>query len=161
MALRSLRSIRAGISLAKRAFGFGSPRNLLQGGRRALEVRPETGTQLSADPFEALKQAIDRRISVRFQYSNKDGSKSGMRIGNPHAMWTGQNGESYLHMYVDPQSASASGGLPGWRKFILRRIGKVERKQGQLLAQDFQFVVAPGWNPGWYGRQGKVIARIS
>ena len=87
MALRSLRSIRAGISLAKRAFGLGSRRNLLQGGRRALEVRPETGTQLSADPFEALKQAIDRRISVRFQYSNKDGSKSNKTMKTSNQLW--------------------------------------------------------------------------
>ena len=72
-------------------------------------------------------QAIERKQPVTFFYKDKwqpEGTPGalGQRVGNPHAIWKGANGRTYLHLYVDPQSATATGGLPGWRTFLVNRI---------------------------------------
>jgi len=114
-----------------------------------------------------LKSAIERKQPVTFYYDDKwqeEGvpGKIGQRVGNPHAIWRGSNGTKYLHLYVDPQSASATGGLPGWRTFILDRIQNVSILElgTKLFGKPVQFVLAPGWNPRWYSTVGTPIEII-
>ena len=97
-------------------------------GQKPTTVIPQTRGQAFyrtyAGGIEAnLTDAIQRKQPVMIYYDDKwqpDGTpgKVGPRIGNPHAIWIGSNGTKYLHMYVDPQSASATGDLPGWRTSI-------------------------------------------
>jgi len=114
-----------------------------------------------------ITDAIRRKQPITFYYDDKwqvDGTpgKIGQRVGNPHAIWRGSNGTKYLHLYVDPQSASATGGLPGWRTFILDRIQNVSILElgTKLFGKPVQFVLAPGWNPRWYSTVGTPIEII-
>ena len=153
-------SIRA--RLAK-AFGFGGkPKTVIPRSRRAQYVAAFGG-----DPMRELEKAIANKQPVSFFYNDKwqdEGvpGKYGQRVGNPHAVWRGSNGTTYLHLYVDPQSASATGNLPGWRTFIVGRIQNVSVLElgTRLFGRVIQFVTAPGWNPGWYSRAGQPIYLI-
>ena len=82
--------------------------------------------------------------------------RAGIRVGNPHAMWKGTNGTTYLHLYVDPRSATATGQLPGWRTFIVSRIRGVSTLElgNTFFGKPVQFALAPGYRPGWYRGQG-------
>ncbi|NBS71247.1 WYL domain-containing protein, partial [bacterium] len=114
-----------------------------------------------------LTDAIQRRQPVTFYYDDKwqeDGvpGKAGQRIGNPHAIWVGSNGTKYLHLYVDPQSASATGSLPGWRTFILSRIQNVSVLElgSSFFGRKVEFVQAPGFNRAWYSRVGTPVVLL-
>lgn len=144
----------------KKAVGLGAkPRTVIPRSRRAQYV-----SRFGGDPMRELKQAIDNKQPVSFFYNDKwqpEGvtGKYGTRVGNPHALWRGNNGTVYLHLYVDPQSASATGDLPGWRTFIVNRITGVSVLElgSRLFGRPIQFVNAPGWNPRWYSRVGTPI----
>jgi hypothetical protein len=115
-----------------------------------------------------LLEAIDRRQPVSFFYVDKwqppgtPGAR-GLRVGNPHAVWIGKNGTKYLHLYVDPQSATATGGLPGWRTFIVSRISDVSVLElgVRLFGRPVQFVQGPGFRPSWYRRNGQPVKLIT
>ena len=147
----------------KKAFGFGgSARTVLPRSRGAQYVQAFGG-----DVRATLISAIERKQPVSFYYDDKwqpDGviGKLGMRIGNPHALWVGDNGTTYLHMYVDPQSASATGDLPGWRTFIIGRIQwpSILELGTRIFGRPIQFVTAPDWNPAYYSGVGTPIALI-
>lgn len=137
--------------------------------RRPRSVIPRTRGQAFYRAYRGgteanLKDAIERRQPVTFYYDDKwqpEGvpGKIGQRLGNPHALWRGSNGTLYLHLYVDPQSASATGGLPGWRTFIVDRIQNVSVLElgTRFLGRPVVFVAAPGFNPAWYSRVGTPI----
>ncbi len=147
-----------------KAFGFGF--------KKPQTVIPKTRGQGFYRAYQGgdagnLTQAIQNRQPVSFFYVDKwqpqgTPGAAGLRVGNPHAMWTGSNGRTYLHLYVDPQSATATGDLPGWRTFLVNRIQGVSIfEQGTtLFGKPVQFVRAPGWSPGWYSSQGTVLALI-
>jgi len=147
----------------KKAFGFGGkPKTIIPKSRAAQYV-----ARFGGDPMQELETAIKNRQPVSFFYNDKwqpEGvtGKYGQRVGNPHAIWKGSNGTTYLHLYVDPQSASATGDLPGWRTFILGRIQNVSVLElgTKLFGKPIQFVQAPGWNPAWYSRVGTPIYLI-
>lgn len=154
-------------SLRKRlaqAFGFGGkPKTIIPKSRKAQYV-----ARFGGDPMAELKRAIDLKNPVSFFYNNRwteEGvtGKYGQRVGNPHAIWRGDNGTVYLHMYVDPQSASATGDLPGWRTFIVSRIQNVSVLElgSRLFGRPIQFVDAPGWRPTWYAQVGTPIKLVN
>jgi hypothetical protein len=147
-------------------------RRLLQAfgmGPRPRTVIPRTRGQAFYQAYHGgttanLKAAIERKQPVTFYYVDKWQPESvpgamGQRVGNPHALWKGRNGTTYLHLYVDPQSASATGDLPGWRTFIVDRIQTVSVLElgTRFLGRPVQFVTAPGWNPAWYPTVGTPI----
>ena len=148
----------------KQFFGFGGkPKTVIPTSRKAQYV-----ARFGGDPMSELKRAIELKNPVTFFYNDKwqeEGvvGKYGQRVGNPHAIWRGNNGTVYLHMYVDPQSASATGDLPGWRTFILGRIQNVSVLElgTRLFGKPIQFVDAPGWNPAWYSRVGTPIKLVN
>ena len=143
-----------------KALGFGlKPKTVIPKSRKAQYV-----ARFGGDPMQELQQAIDLKNPVSFFYNDKwqpEGvtGKYGQRVGNPHAVWRGKNGTVYLHLYVDPQSASATGDLPGWRTFIVSRIQNVSVLElgKKLFGRPIQFVTAPGFNRGWYSRVGTPI----
>jgi hypothetical protein len=152
------------LNRVKKAFGFGAQRarTVIPKNRRGQYV-----SRFGGDPLKELERAIELKNPVSFFYNDKwqpEGvtGKYGTRIGNPHALWRGNNGTVYLHLYVDPQSASATGDLPGWRTFIVSRIQGVSVLElgTRLFGSPVQFVTAPGWNPAWYSRVGTPIAMI-
>ncbi len=146
-----------------KAFGFGGrPKTVIPASRKAQYV-----ASFGGDPMKELERAIQNKQPVSFFYNDKwqdEGTpgKYGQRIGNPHAVWRGNNGTVYLHLYVDPQSASATGDLPGWRTFILNRIQNVSVLElgARLMGQNIGFTLAPGWNPAWYSRVGTPLFLI-
>ena len=145
------------------AFGFGGKPKTVIPKTRGQAFYKDYGGGDEAN----LTNAIERKQPVTFYYNDKwqpDGTpgKLGQRVGNPHAIWIGPNGTKYLHLYVDPQSASATGDLPGWRTFILSRIQNVSVLElgTKFFGGTVQFVRAPGWNPGWYSRVGTPVALI-
>lgn len=129
--------------------------------------------QFGDDPLAAVKYAIQNRLSVNFRYvdktrkANEPGAK-GPRIGNPHALWVGRNGTLYLHMWIDPQSASASasdgtGRKPGWRTYIVSRIDAAAIRDAGFSSWTTTrntFNIAPGWNPSWYSQVGQPVALV-
>jgi len=155
-------------SLKKRllkAFGFGftKPKTVLPKTRGQAFYRSYQG----GDQFN-LEEAISRVQPVSFFYVDKwqpagTPGAAGLRVGNPHAIWrSNRTGRTYLHMYVDPQSATATGGLPGWRTYLINRIQGVSIfEQGTtLFGRPVQFVRAPGFNPSYYYADGQVTAII-
>ena len=140
--------------------------------RRQRTVIPRTRSQAYYRAYQGgdeanLIQAIDRRQPVTFYYDDKwqppgTPGKIGQRVGNPHAIWIGRNGTKYLHLYVDPQSASATGDLPGWRTFILSRIRNVSVLElgASFFGRPVRFVFAPGWNPSWYSTVGQPVKLV-
>jgi len=141
-------------------------------GQKPTTVIPKTRGQAFyrtyAGGVEAnLTDAINRKQPVTFFYDDKwqpDGvpGKIGQRVGNPHAIWIGNNGTKYLHLYVDPQSASATGDLPGWRTFIVSRIQNVSVLElgTTLFGKPVAFVFAPGWQPAWYSKAGTPVVLV-
>jgi len=145
-----------------RTFGYQKPKTVIPRTRKQAYYRTYAGG-VDAN----LVDAIERRQPVSFFYTDKwqpqgTPGASGMRVGNPHALWIGRNGTKYLHLYVDPQSATATGQLPGWRTFIVGRIRDVSVLElgAKLFGKPIQFVQAPGWNPGWYARNGQAVKLI-
>jgi hypothetical protein len=126
-----------------------------------------------------LSEAIKNRQPVRFVYNDKWvptdpadqlGSK-GTRVGDPCALWIGFNGRTYLHLYIDPESVSLSNTLvragkrssggekPGWRTFLVDRIGFIELLSNGVDARGnpIPFTTPPGWNPRWYFSVGSAL----
>jgi len=127
-----------------------------------------------ASTMLGLEEAIDQMLPVRFQYTDfwvrRDGEVigvRGLRVGNPHALFYGSNDLPYLHMYIDPQSASqsntlrrradataserANGEMPGWRTFIVGRIRDLEVLEPvDAFGRRKKFKIAPGFNKAWY-----------
>jgi hypothetical protein len=101
------------------------------------------------DPLAAIKWAIQNRQSVNFRYidkwrkPNEPGAK-GPRVGNPHALWVGRNGTLYLHMWIDPQSASASAS-DGFRPQA--RLAHVHREPHRMTLQSATRGSASGLPP--------------
>lgn len=129
-----------------------------------------------------LSDAIKFRQPVRFVYNDKWvpadpadqlGAK-GTRVGDPCAMWIGFNGGQYLHLYIDPESVSLSNTLvragkrssggekPGWRTFLVERIGFIELLSNGVDAKGkpIPFTTPPGFNPGWYSRKAGYVLRM-
>lgn len=151
------------LSKIKSALGIGAkPSTVIPKSRKAAYT-----ARFGGDTMQELTLAIQNREPVTFFYNDKwqeEGVKGkyGQRVGNPHAIWKGRNGRVYLHMYVDPQSASATGDLPGWRTFLINRIQSVSALElgTSFFGKKVQFVLAPGWNPGWYSRVGTPIVLV-
>ncbi len=149
------------------------------GGSRAPSVIPKAGRGGGKLDFDVgggttlsnLKYAIENRLPVSYFYVDKwqpatQPGARGQREGNPHAIWT-MNGKTYVHLYVDPRSASASAALgeaslPGWRTFILDRAQNVNviTLGRSFFGKDIRFKIAPGFNPGWYSRVGSPVAIV-
>lgn len=117
------------------------------------------------DTTSNLRFAIANRLPVSYYYVDKwqppekPGAR-GQREGNPHAMWTdNRTGRTYVHLYVDPRSASATGDLPGWRTFLLNRIqnASVITLGTSFFGKPIRFRLAPGYNPPWYRSVGTPI----
>ena len=119
---------------------------------RAEVIRQQRGAAPTPDPLTRtgnrgkLQDAIEFRQRVAFQYSNEDEPRrSGRRIGLPHGVFKRQ-GRTYLLLYAQPGSVSASGRLPGWRTYLLGRVSNV-----QILRQETptgklrEFTIAPGF----------------
>lgn len=112
-----------------------------------------------------IRYAIANRLPVSFYYVDKwqepntPGSR-GQREGNPHAMWRdNRTGLTYVHVYIDPRSASATRDLPGWRTFILDRMqnASVITLGTSFFGKPIKFRLAPGFNPSWYRTVGTPI----
>jgi hypothetical protein len=168
------------LSKIKRIFGL--PSGAVQQGTVVIG-RQLTRTGTGRGEVNAiLSDAIKFRQPVRFVYSDKWvpsdpadqlGAK-GTRVGDPCAMWIGFNGGQYLHMYIDPESVSLSNTLvragkrssggekPGWRTFLVERIGFIELLSNGIDAKGkpIPFTTPPGWNPSWYSRKGGYALRL-
>lgn len=172
--LGSLRSLAA---KAATLFGMNAPKSVMASVGKGSKTSGgfQEMPEFDDDPLAAIKWAIQNKQSVTFRYvdawrePDEPGAK-GPRIGNPHALFLKSNGTLYLHMYIDPMSASASasdgtGQKPGWRTFLVGRIGEAAVRDAgfsQWKATRNVFSIAPGWNPGWYSQGGaRPVALVS
>lgn len=103
-----------------------------------------------------VRDAIEEGLPLRFYFRDKDGF-TGTRQGNPHALYWSSKGRLTLHMWVKSASASASGGLPGWRTFELARISNPRiREMGEdSFGKPRRFRRALGYHRSWYSRDGR------
>lgn len=127
-------------------------------GTEEAEVTVRLPKTMAALP--GLKEAVETRQPVSFNYVNaSEPSESGLRHGNPHAIFS-TDGQTYLHMWTQAMSSSGSGGLADWRTFLVGRIGTITiHPLGLSPAGDEQlFPLAPGFNPSYYSRGKRVIA---
>lgn len=104
-----------------------------------------------------LKCAIEERKPISFTY-NKPGKISGVRIGNPHAIWVMRKkdgSESTKVHIVQTDGVSDSGqSFPSFRMFDLSELGDIS-----VIENDPQFVIAAEYNPEWSGYTF-VIAKV-
>ena len=104
-----------------------------------------------------LKRAIEDRKPISFTY-NKPGKTSGIRIGNPHAIWVMRKkdgSESTKVHVVQTDGVSDSGqSFPSFRMFDLIDLGETS-----VLENDPQFEIASEYNPEWSGYTF-VIAKV-
>jgi len=100
-----------------------------------------------------LRSAIQQHIPVQFHYRPvTTPGRTGRRTGVPYAIFA-KNGRRYLHLYTEPGSVSARGGLAAWRTFRLDRISAVRIPRGDRGAMVILGArTAPGFNRSWYRR---------
>jgi len=136
MAALSLRQLLGTLGIS----GRGAP-------ARAQQPLKLTGTSSKAK----LTSAIQQHLPVTFYYRpTTEPGVSGRRVGVPYAIFQ-KNGKRYLHLYTEPGSVSARGGLAAWRTFRLDRISNVNLPRGDRASMILLGSrTAPGFNRSWY-----------
>ena len=99
--------------------------------------------------LELLKEAIEKRIPISFQY-NKAGKTRGVRIGNPHAVFVmrkldGTN-STKVHIVQSGGVSDSRQDFPSFRMFDILELGAIE-----LMISDSPFDIGDGYNPTWEG----------
>lgn len=105
--------------------------------------------------LDKLRDAILNRRPVRFIY-NKSGKTSGIRIGNPHAVFISVSkvGEESTKVHIS-QTGGASDSetpFPSFRMFDLEDITIQE-----VLEQSTPFPVHPDYNHSWNGYSRSIV----
>jgi hypothetical protein len=135
----------------------------------AFEQEDEEQDEFSIDgmtPKQALIAAILNRREVMFDYTSEPDkfgkAASGRRVGKPHAMWQDKKGVVKVHVYIDPTSVTSSRSGSRWRPFTVNKIRNVRlvQKGPEITPGSNMVTPSPGWNPGFYARQGRVLAII-
>jgi diaminopimelate epimerase len=107
--------------------------------------------------IEILKEAIAQRMPIAFEY-NKPGKTSGVRVGNPHAVFIMQKkdgSESTKVHVVQTGGVSDSGQeFPSFRMFNLTELSNVEIEE-----TDTPFDISEDYNPMWDG-YSHAIAKV-
>jgi len=107
--------------------------------------------------LENLKLAIKNRTSVSFAY-NKPGKVSGVRIGNPHAVFvmTKKDGSKSTKVHIVQTDGVSDSGqeFPSFRMFDITELLNVE-----LVDDSSPFPVHEDYNSGWDG-YSHIIAKI-
>jgi hypothetical protein len=109
-------------------------------------------------PLELLINAIKKQSPISFEY-NKEGKTSGLRIGNPHAIFIMRKKDGTESTKIDiVQTGGVSDtyppNFPDWRMFDLTEISKVV-----LNDKEGPFTIDPGYKPE-SERYKFVIAKI-
>jgi hypothetical protein len=119
---------------------------------RGVSARDQRPLELIGSSSKAkLTSAILQHLPVQFHYRpvDEDG-RTGRRIGVPYAIFS-KNGKRYLHLYTEPGSVTATGGLAAWRTFRLDRISNVSLPRGDRASMILLGSrTAPGFHRGWY-----------
>lgn len=99
--------------------------------------------------LENIKLAIEKRSSISFEY-NKLGKISGIRIGNPHAvfMMTKKDGSQSTKVHIVQISGVSDNRqeFPSFRMFDLSEISYV-----QLIDNSAPFKIHEDYNSEWDG----------
>lgn len=89
--------------------------------------------------------AIEAKKPIEFEY-HQEGKPSGIRIGNPHAIFRGRNrlgiDNTYLHVVQTAGVSETSVIFPSWRMFFADRVANV-----RILEDDPPFEIHPEYNP--------------
>lgn len=104
--------------------------------------------------LDVLKTAIANKQEISFEYIKED-EDSGVRYGNPHAVFLNKTTDNpTVDIYQTNGASSTKQKIPGWRPFILDNIQNIH-----LL--DTNFEIAEGYvsNPKT-GRYDKIIAKV-
>lgn len=101
-----------------------------------------------------LKTAIENKQQISFEYIKED-EVSGVRYGNPHAVFLNKTTDNpTADIYQTDWASSTKQQIPGWRPFILDSIQNI-----QLLDTTFEIAQGYSSNPK-SGRYDKVLAKI-
>jgi predicted DNA-binding transcriptional regulator YafY len=94
------------------------------------------------DIKETLIKAISQRKPVKFCYNSPDGTATGERIGNSHAMYINYyTGNILVDVYQTAGDSNEKKDIPEWRQFSLSYIDKIE-----ILAEK-EFEVQKDYKP--------------
>ena len=78
--------------------------------------------------LDILREAINRRKPVRFNYNNpkKPEASGEFRVGNPHAVYATSMGNINVDLFQTDGPIEGSSGLPSWRDYTLAYIEGLE-----------------------------------
>jgi predicted DNA-binding transcriptional regulator YafY len=104
--------------------------------------------------LDILKVAIKNQQQISFEYI-KEGEDSGVRYGNPHAVYLHKTTDNpIVDIYQTSGASSTKQKIPGWRPFILDNIQNIH-----LLDTKFEIAEDYVSNPKT-GRYDKIIAKV-
>lgn len=104
------------------------------------------------DTIDILTSAIRQKRQISYEY-NSPGRATGVRIGNPHAIFVSTSDNVNIDIYkVDGVKTDPSKPLPAWRQYKVKEISNV-------TILDKEFTVAEGYNPN-SKQYARVIAKI-
>ena len=96
-----------------------------------------------------IKQAIKEQKPISFTY-NKVGKTSGVRVGNPHAVWVmrRKDGTESTKVHIVQVSGVSDSGqkFPSFRMFDLNEIDNVSMNE-----ESPNFEISEQYNPEWPG----------
>lgn len=104
--------------------------------------------------LDILKQAIEERKSIEFEY-NKEGKIKGKRFGDPHAVFIHQTTDNVtVDIFQTGGVSETIESIPDWRPFLLEFLENIK-------TLDKQFKIADGYksNPE-SGKYNKVICKV-
>jgi hypothetical protein len=107
--------------------------------------------------LDILTKAISQQVAIMFEY-NKPGKISGLRTGNPHAVFIMRRNDgsesTKVHIVQTDGVSDSSQALPSFRMFDLSELTNV-----QIIYPTLAFNASPEYNPQWDGYKF-VIAKI-
>ncbi len=107
--------------------------------------------------IETLKDAIKKKVAISFEY-NKLGKISGVRIGNPHAIFIirKKDGTDATKVHIVQTSGVSDSGreLPSFRTFDIEELSKVA-----ICEPVATFKESLEYNPEWNG-YNYIIAKV-
>jgi predicted DNA-binding transcriptional regulator YafY len=82
------------------------------------------------DTHEILKQAIESRTPVEFNYASSDGAV-GRRVGSPHALYAHPTTRNIRCDIYQHGGDSSSGNVQPFKPFVLAKISDIELLDGE------------------------------
>ena len=118
-------------------FSYSAQYNLPQNDCNSIPLQFNSTTM---ETLEILILAIQQKKQISYEYES-EGRAIGVRIGNPHAIFTAKTENVNIDIYkIDGVKTDLTKSLPAWRQYKTKHISNVK-----IL--DAEFLTADGYNP--------------